>query len=264
MTTVMDQARPWLMPSRALAATIQPQLGATAISSGTGSATAQPAISRRRRPARCGERAGAEVGERLGDAEGDDERQDRGARGQAEVLAADERQRRAFQADHRADERVDRDQQRELRAVLAQPQPDLRCGHATSASGRPLRLAATIAACCSGAGGMSLVSACTNASSESNCSAAVVAALEADRRDRVGRQARARRPTRSSAPDRARGGRAASAAARSASGRACAPSPRRCARRARAGPGRPASPTSSASPVSTNHGSSPRVRSVTR
>ena len=40
------------MPSRALAATIQPQLGATAIMSGTGSATAQPAISSRRRPAR--------------------------------------------------------------------------------------------------------------------------------------------------------------------------------------------------------------------
>ena len=40
------------MPSRTLAATIQPQLGATAISSGTGSATAQPAISSRRRPRR--------------------------------------------------------------------------------------------------------------------------------------------------------------------------------------------------------------------
>src|SRR5512133_891383 len=53
MTTVMDHARPWLMPSRALAATIQPQFGATAISTGTGSATAQPAMSRRRRPARA-------------------------------------------------------------------------------------------------------------------------------------------------------------------------------------------------------------------
>ena len=37
------------MPSRTLAATIQPQLGATAISSGTGSAIAQPTISSRRR-----------------------------------------------------------------------------------------------------------------------------------------------------------------------------------------------------------------------
>ena len=53
MTTVIDQARPWLTPSRTLAATIQPQLGATAISSGTGSAIAQPAISSRRRPSRC-------------------------------------------------------------------------------------------------------------------------------------------------------------------------------------------------------------------
>ena len=52
ITTVIDHARPWLTPSRTLAATIQPQLGARAISSGTGSATIQPAISRRRRPAR--------------------------------------------------------------------------------------------------------------------------------------------------------------------------------------------------------------------
>src|SRR5918999_2925514 len=52
MTTVIDHASPWLMPSSALAATIQAQLGATAISSGTGSATVQPTISRRRRPSR--------------------------------------------------------------------------------------------------------------------------------------------------------------------------------------------------------------------
>jgi hypothetical protein len=53
MTTVIDQASPWLTPSSALAATIQPQLGATAIISGTGSASAQPAISSRRRLARA-------------------------------------------------------------------------------------------------------------------------------------------------------------------------------------------------------------------
>src|SRR5215211_3719211 len=52
MTTVIDQASPWLMPSSALAATTQAQLGATAIRSGTGSAAAQPRISRRRRPRR--------------------------------------------------------------------------------------------------------------------------------------------------------------------------------------------------------------------
>jgi hypothetical protein len=43
MTTVMDQARPWLMPSSALAATTHPQLGATPMSSGTGSAAGRTA-----------------------------------------------------------------------------------------------------------------------------------------------------------------------------------------------------------------------------
>src|SRR5215207_1234610 len=52
MTTVIDQARPWFSPSSALAATTQPQCGATAISSGTGSASAQPRMSSRRRPSR--------------------------------------------------------------------------------------------------------------------------------------------------------------------------------------------------------------------
>ncbi len=50
MTTVIDQASPWLMPSSTLAATTQAQLGATATSSGTGNAKAQPATSSRRRP----------------------------------------------------------------------------------------------------------------------------------------------------------------------------------------------------------------------
>src|SRR5215208_4415991 len=52
MTTVIDQARPWFTPSSTLAATTQPQFGATAISSGTGSASAQPRMSSRRRPSR--------------------------------------------------------------------------------------------------------------------------------------------------------------------------------------------------------------------
>src|SRR5215203_3803794 len=50
MTSVIDQASPWFTPSSALAATTQPQFGATAISSGTGSASAQPRMSSRRRP----------------------------------------------------------------------------------------------------------------------------------------------------------------------------------------------------------------------
>src|SRR5215218_4057754 len=52
MTTVIDQARPWLTPRKTLAVTTQPQLGATAINSGTGSASAQPSSSSRRRPTR--------------------------------------------------------------------------------------------------------------------------------------------------------------------------------------------------------------------
>ena len=40
------------MPRRTLAATIQPQVGAIAISSGTGNATSQPQINSRRRPSR--------------------------------------------------------------------------------------------------------------------------------------------------------------------------------------------------------------------
>ena len=67
-----------------------------------------------------GERAGAEVGQRFREPERDDEGQDRGAGAEVEVLSADERQRRALEADHHADEGVDRDEQRELRGVLAQ------------------------------------------------------------------------------------------------------------------------------------------------
>ena len=52
--------------------------------------------------------------------------------------------------------------------VLAQPEPNLGSAHGVSASERPARLAATIAACCSGAGGTSRSSASTNSSSEAN------------------------------------------------------------------------------------------------
>src|SRR5439155_18829670 len=101
----------------------------------------------------------------------DDEREHRRTRAEMELVAADERQRRTLQAHHRADERVDRDQQRELRRVLAQPEADRPRAHATSAIGRPVRFAATIATCCSGAAGMSRSSASTNESS-SECRSA--------------------------------------------------------------------------------------------
>ncbi len=52
INTVIDHARPWLTPRKRLAATTHPQLGATAISTGTGNAKDQPIISSRRRPIR--------------------------------------------------------------------------------------------------------------------------------------------------------------------------------------------------------------------
>src|ERR687887_152785 len=52
MTTVIDQASPWLSPSATLAATMNDQLGATAISNGTGSASTHPSTSSRRLPTR--------------------------------------------------------------------------------------------------------------------------------------------------------------------------------------------------------------------
>jgi hypothetical protein len=73
-----------------------------------------------------GAHAGTQVRERLGEPEGDDEREHRGARTETEVGLADQRQRRALEADHRPDEGVDSDEQRELREVLAQAEPDLR------------------------------------------------------------------------------------------------------------------------------------------
>ena len=151
MRTVIDQARPWFTPSSAFAATTQPQLGATAISSGTGRATAHPTI-RSALADPLGEGARAQVRERLGEAERDDEREHRGARLEVEVRFADQRQGRALEPDHRADERVDSDQQRELRGVLAGARAGRPDSSPQRAGERPARLAATISACCGGAG----------------------------------------------------------------------------------------------------------------
>ena len=90
-----------------------------------------------------GERARSEVRERLRQAEGDDEGEDRRLRGEVEVLLADQRQDGALEADHRADERVDPDEQGELAGVRAQTELDV--AHAGRWV-RPLRFAATISA----------------------------------------------------------------------------------------------------------------------
>ena len=52
MITVVDQVRPWLMPSSTFAATTQPQDGAQMSSSGTGTAINQPATRTGLRPNR--------------------------------------------------------------------------------------------------------------------------------------------------------------------------------------------------------------------
>ena len=52
MITVVDQVRPWLTPSRTLAAMTQPQLGAQMSSRGTGKPISQPATSTGLRPYR--------------------------------------------------------------------------------------------------------------------------------------------------------------------------------------------------------------------
>src|SRR3989454_6980893 len=52
MITVVDQHSPWLTPSSTLANTIQPQLGAQMMSSGTGSPANQPATRSGLRPIR--------------------------------------------------------------------------------------------------------------------------------------------------------------------------------------------------------------------
>src|SRR5258706_4304009 len=52
MMTVVDQHRPWLTPSSMLAATTQPQNGATMSNTGTGSPTSHPATSTPLRPVR--------------------------------------------------------------------------------------------------------------------------------------------------------------------------------------------------------------------
>ena len=135
----MDQASPWLTPRSTLAATIQPQLGARAIITGTGRATSQPAISSRRRPARSARPPAARLVSALAAPKATTNDEHRRLRGEAEVLLADQRQDASLEADHRADEGVEADQQRELARVLAQAQPHrpahARRGHAPGAVG---------------------------------------------------------------------------------------------------------------------------------
>ena len=119
-------------------------------------------------PEPFGEITGGQVRERLRSAESDDESEDRGGRGETEVLLADQRQHASLQADHAADERIQCDEQPELAGVRAQTEPDRR-RHAGAAT-VPERFAATIRSCSSGRGGTSESRASANASGSASAS----------------------------------------------------------------------------------------------
>ncbi len=122
MMTVVDHVRPWLMPSRRFANRIQFQLGAHIRRKGTGNRDQPPGDQHVLATQTVRQSAGAVIGERLRHAEHHDEGQHGGTRGELELLLRDRRQDAALHADHRADERIDDDQQRELTEVLAQTQ----------------------------------------------------------------------------------------------------------------------------------------------
>src|SRR5439155_11821564 len=115
-----------------------------------------------------GERTGDEIGQRLRHAEADDEGEHRRIGREVEVVLADQRQNAPLEPHHRPDERVDPDQQAELRGVRAQPEPDP--VHAC-AGAVPAMFALTIAAWSAGGGGTSASSSRTNASSSTAASA---------------------------------------------------------------------------------------------
>ena len=191
MTTVMDQARPWLIPSRTLAATIHAQLGAMPISSGTGSATAQPAISSRRRPTRWASApaprlvsAFASPKATMNDSTAALEVRPKSWRPMSGRV---ERSRPTIMPTNA----LTATSSENCARVLAQPEADrpglMRSRPAAGRSGWRRRSppAARVRAGCRA------VSACTNCVLGVELQRWVVAALEADRRDRVGRQAAA-------------------------------------------------------------------------
>src|SRR5262245_14832852 len=73
-------------------------------------------------PHAIGPSARAIVGHRFRKTKDDDERQERRASREVELLLRQRRQDASFQTDYRADEGVDDDEERELRKVLAKTQ----------------------------------------------------------------------------------------------------------------------------------------------
>src|SRR5262249_41707914 len=95
---------------------------------------------------------GDEIRHRLDESETDDEGNNEGVGGDAELLGADQRHDGPLQADHAADKGIDDDEQRELLPVLPQPKSDI--GHQSypprRAYGRKL-IARLVKACAGGA-----------------------------------------------------------------------------------------------------------------
>ena len=128
-----------------MATTITHQLGASRDQERNGQGEEPAENEQALAPDALGQPAGGEVGKRLRDPEGDDEREDRARRGEPELVLADERKHAPLEADHRADERVQRNEESELTRVRPKPEAN-GAGRHLRAGESPLRLAATIAA----------------------------------------------------------------------------------------------------------------------
>ena len=126
MITVIDQARPWLMPSSALAAMTHPQLGAQMIMNGTGRPTSQPRTRTRLRPQASASWPETRLANAFTTPKLTMKETTSVVETDAELLGADQRHDRSLDPDHAADEGVDQDEQRELPPVLLEPQSDRR------------------------------------------------------------------------------------------------------------------------------------------
>src|SRR5205823_4037945 len=113
-------------------------------------------------PDAVGRPRGDEVDDRLRHAEAHDERRDGRLRAEPEFLLAEERQHRALQPHHRADEGVQDDEERELREVLAQPEATVGGLRPTRVAHSPVRLRRRFSAKAAGCGGRSARTICTN------------------------------------------------------------------------------------------------------
>src|SRR5262249_15545473 len=214
-------------------------------------------------PHAIGQPAREVIGQRLRHAEHDDERQDRCPSRETEFLLGDGRQNAPLHPDHPTDEGIDHDQQGELEDVLAEAETHLpvptvdTCRRHTRVSTVVPRLNARISSISSGFGG-------TSANDSTNASRS---------RDNIGFQRRSNamvlvglplRPAPQTDPEKWPGKISTSPGSVSSFSWMLVKSRAAFSRAHPGRSGRPTAPTKSVSPVNTNHGASPRFRSVTR